>query len=79
MDRYSKDLSIILNTKVEINKNTKLPFLFRIKETKNYENNYVFIFFNELSSLKTKCYEFDKEASLLAWHIMYSEVRYIKI
>lgn len=79
LDKYSKDLSIILNTKVEINENTKLPYLFITNETKRHENNHIFILFKELSSLKIKCCEFDKEASLLVWHIMHSEVRYIKI
>ena len=79
LDKYSKDLSIILNTNVEINENTKLPYLFRTRETKMIENNCAFILFNELSSLKIKCCNFDKEASLLAWHILHSEVRYIKI
>lgn len=78
LERFSKDFSIIANTNIKL-KNIQFPYVLEVKTTKSSKQSNVFILFRDACLIKNKILEFNKEASLLRWNILFSEAKYIKI
>ncbi len=80
VNRFSTDFSIIKNEKIKIDKHLPIPYLLSITENKNNKKwSQKIIFFNDINKLKSKCLEFNKDASILLWEILYSEIKYVKL